>query len=243
MPFSPTPSSPSPSLFDTLYTAPSLASSVYRHVVVLESVTRAGRLFGFLPASVTSGKQLACDPLPPPTRVSEYDGEFFQGAEDPLAAHPRGRRENQRMLDRLVPDPVFRRQLQASTNSANVWGTVLTPHFFQDFFEANPHFAQRFPGGIVEFAQIAGQMPEEILEDLMIEVAAGQGGRDMPGQMPGQDLFGDVQLGVAPPEEIPRQPQAIDHDDEGDLDGESEDDDEMNEVAVCVFPCTLINSY
>ena len=61
----------------------------------------------------------------------------------------------------------------------------------QDFFEAHPHFAQRFPGGIAEFAQIAGQLPEDMLEDLMIaEVAAGQD-RGMPGQMPGEGIFDD----------------------------------------------------
>lgn len=106
------PSSPSPSLFHSLYSRPALQYSVYRHVIVLEPTTRAGRLFGFLPPNVITAKQLACDPVPPPTRISEYDPEFFQGAEDPLAMRPRGRRENQRMLEQLIPDAVFRRQLQ-----------------------------------------------------------------------------------------------------------------------------------
>lgn len=69
-------SSPSLALFHDLYSTPSLASSIYRHVMVLESVSRAGRLFGFLPSHVTGARQLACDPLPPPTRVSQYDSEF-----------------------------------------------------------------------------------------------------------------------------------------------------------------------
>lgn len=98
----------------SLFNVPSLAYSVYRHVVVLEASAGAGRLLRFLPHAVTSGKQLACDPLPPPTRVNEYDAEFFQGAEDPSSLRPRGRREAQRLLERLVPDPVFRRQLQVS---------------------------------------------------------------------------------------------------------------------------------
>ena len=88
---------------------------MYRHVIVLEPTTRAGRLFGFLPPNILTAKQLACDPVPPPTRVSEYNPEFFQGAEDPMAARPRGRRDNQRMLEQLIPDPVFRRQLQVRT--------------------------------------------------------------------------------------------------------------------------------
>ncbi|GJE99434.1 transcriptional repressor TCF25-domain-containing protein [Phanerochaete sordida] len=174
--------SPSPSLFHSLYSRADLAYSVYRHVVVLEPVTRAGRLFGFLPPQILTAKQLACDPVPPPTRASEYDGAFFAGAEDPLAATaPRGRREAARLLERMVPDPVFRRQLE-------------------DFFRAHPGFAARFPGGVLEFAQAAAQMPEEVLEDLMIEVAnAEQGGVAfgegaegvMPGQMPGLELVDD----------------------------------------------------
>jgi hypothetical protein len=36
------------------------------------------------------------------------------------------------------------------------------------FFEAHPHFAQRFPGGILQFAQMAGQLPPDVLEDLML---------------------------------------------------------------------------
>ena len=107
-----TPKSPSPRLLRELFGDPSLRFSIYRHVLVLESTTRAGRLFGFIPQAVVAGKQLACDPLPPPSRVSEYNVEFFQGAEDPMSVRPRGRREAQRLLEQLVPDPVFRRQLQ-----------------------------------------------------------------------------------------------------------------------------------
>ncbi len=106
-------SSPSSVLFHKLYTgSPSLAYSIYRHVMVLESMSRAGRLFGFLPSHVTAARQLACDPLPPVTRVTEYNDEFFQGAEDPFAIRVSGRRDNQRLLERMIPDPIFRRQLQ-----------------------------------------------------------------------------------------------------------------------------------
>jgi hypothetical protein len=60
----------------------------------------------------------------------------------------------------------------------------------QAFFEAQPGFAQRFPGGIVQFAQMAGELPEEALEDIMIAEAMGNEDqdRDMPGAMPG-DIF------------------------------------------------------
>jgi hypothetical protein len=107
---------PSATLFHKLYTdTPNLAYSIYRHVMVLESMSRAGRLFGFLPSHITSARQLACDPLPPPTRLSEYDAQFFLGAEDPFALRMGGRRDNQRLLERMIPDQVFRRQLQASS--------------------------------------------------------------------------------------------------------------------------------
>jgi hypothetical protein len=71
------------------------------------------RLFSFLPKDVLNARQIACDPLPPPSRVSEYDTDFFRGAEDVFAYNPRrNRRDDQGMLERLIPDPVFRRQLQ-----------------------------------------------------------------------------------------------------------------------------------
>ena len=129
------PTSPSLSLFHSLYSRPALAYSVYRHVIVLEHTTRAGRLFGFLPPNVITAKQLACDPVPPPTHVSEYDPDFFQGAEDPLAVRPRGRRENQRMLEQLIPDAVFRRQLQVRSvvlflNNVCCLGRVLSADAF-----------------------------------------------------------------------------------------------------------------
>ena len=35
-------------------------------------------------------------------------------------------------------------------------------------FDAQPALAQRFPGGIVQFAQAAGQLPEEVLDNIII---------------------------------------------------------------------------
>ncbi|EKM58976.1 uncharacterized protein PHACADRAFT_249116 [Phanerochaete carnosa HHB-10118-sp] len=213
--------SPSPSLFHSLYSRPALTYSVYRHVIVLESVTRAGRLFGFLPPNILTSKQLACDPVPPPTRISEYDPPFFEGAEDPLATRPRNRRDNARMLEQLVPDPVFRRQLE-------------------DFFNANPQFAQRFPGGVVEFAQVAAQMPEEVLEDLMIEVANHGGAafegaqhRNMPGQMPGLEGPDGDDLPDLPP--VAGQAPAEEEDD-----GEEEEEEE--EIEAAPLPVRLLRN-
>ncbi|TFY53061.1 hypothetical protein EVJ58_g9660 [Rhodofomes roseus] len=142
--------------FVALFSRPEIAHGVYRHAIVNESSCR--RLFGFIPREVTNAKNLACDPLPPPTRVNEYDAEFFRGAEDAMNIQRRSRKANERLLQQLIPDPVFRRQME-------------------DFWAAHPAFQRQFPGGFVHFAQILQQIDPEAVEDLMIQVAdqAGQG--------------------------------------------------------------------
>lgn len=86
--------------------------ATYRHIMILETSYR--RLFSFIPKEVLDAKQLACDPLPPKTSINLYDGEFFKGAEDAFAIRPRSGRDAHRMLERLIPDPIFRGQLQVS---------------------------------------------------------------------------------------------------------------------------------
>ncbi|KAJ8462854.1 hypothetical protein ONZ51_g10636 [Trametes cubensis] len=88
-----------PKLFFNRFEHPALAWSIYRHVLVNESTCRS--LFPFVPRQLLDARHLACDPLPPSTRVSEYDSEFFRGAEDVLAARPRSRRQEARFLERL----------------------------------------------------------------------------------------------------------------------------------------------
>ena len=98
--------------FLSSYDNRNLRYSVYRHVLVLESSFR--KLFSFIPRQVFEGKAVACDPLPPLTSVNYYDQDFFRGAED-FYAQRRGSRQrtiHQRPLEQLLPDPVFRRQLQ-----------------------------------------------------------------------------------------------------------------------------------
>jgi Transcriptional repressor TCF25 len=87
--------------------------SIYRHVVVLGSSAQS--LLPFIPAHVINNNRLACDPLPPPSSQSQYNEEFFHGAEDAFASsinRQRSTAQTQRVLERLIPDPVFRRQLQ-----------------------------------------------------------------------------------------------------------------------------------
>ena len=66
---------------------------------------------------------------------------------------------------------------------------------------AHPNFAERFPGGIIQFAQLAAQLPEDALEDLMIAEANGVGAPDpnrgMPGQLQGEIGVLDFEQDVA----------------------------------------------
>ncbi len=230
LPSLPTSSPAPPKAFSARFDSPSLAYSVYRHVLVNEPTCRS--LFPFLPRAVLDARHLACDPLPPPTRANEYDAEFFRGVEDVLAARPRSRRQAARMLERLVPDAAFRAQLAG-------------------FWEAHPVIQQRFPGGLVQFAEWAGQVPEDVLEDLFLALgAAGEvelRDGEMPGGMPGGEImvdFVDPEDDEDEDEDVEDHPQApavparpaVQDEDEGEEDEEDEDEDEQ-EVAVGGYKC------
>ncbi|KAI9466649.1 transcriptional repressor TCF25-domain-containing protein, partial [Lactarius psammicola] len=211
--------------------------SVYRHVVVLGA--SAQTLLHFIPAHVINSNNLACDPLPPPSSQSRYNDDFFRGAEDTFATSVHRRRsaaQTQRLLERLIPDPAFRRQLQ-------------------DFFEAHPRLLQLFPGGVIQFAQHAGNMPEEVLQDLMVnaqimEEAAAHAALphgEMPGGLPGDNFVqldflegADVEdAGPAPAnarEAIPaadRVPPVP----EGDDDDEVDEDEDLEEDCATAYSC------
>uniref|UniRef100_P9WEI3 Probable transcription factor claV n=1 Tax=Ampulloclitocybe clavipes TaxID=56467 RepID=CLAV_AMPCV len=225
--------------FLSLYSNPSPQYSAYRHIMVLEASYR--RLFSFIPRHVLNAKSLACDPLPPPTTVTEYNQAFFAGTDDLFALRSRTRQErvaDERRLERLIPDAAFRGQLQA-------------------FFEAHPNFAERFPGGIVQFAQIAGQLPEDVLEDMMLaEAMGGEGLQDggMPGQMPGFADF--MNEGVDERQEplagVDNAPiRLVDHRQENldagvgagaDEDDEVEDDDEDEDEEVAPMPVRVLRN-
>ncbi|PPQ84390.1 hypothetical protein CVT26_007224, partial [Gymnopilus dilepis] len=134
------------------YTNKNLQYSVYRHVMVLEAGLR--RLFGFLPREVVDVKSLSCDPLPPPSALTTYDTTFFaplSSSPSPFPPRARTRTRRQQALDdrrlaQLIPDAPFREQLRA-------------------FFDANRDaWGDRFPGGVLQFAQVVAQMPGEVLE-------------------------------------------------------------------------------
>ena len=120
----------------TVLAATTIHTSVYRHVIVLEKTCRS--LFSFIPKEILNSRQLSCDPLLPYLRVSEYNAEFFQGVEDVLGYRPRRRntREEERLLERLVPDGVFRRQLQVRTSHL----TAPETNGFVGFFRGTSKF-------------------------------------------------------------------------------------------------------
>lgn len=101
--------------FLSLFQHQNIQYSAYRHVIVLETTYR--RLLAFIPRHVTEAKSLACDPLPSPTSVTQYNEEFFEGVEDMFAFRARTRREralDNRRLEQMIPDPNFRAQFQVS---------------------------------------------------------------------------------------------------------------------------------
>lgn len=91
-----------------------LRYSAYRHITVLESSYR--RLFSFMPQQVTGTRSFACDPLPPPSAVTTYDTEFFEGVDDAFgmfgAGTRRQREANRRRLAHLIQDDAVLRQIQ-----------------------------------------------------------------------------------------------------------------------------------
>ncbi|KAJ7039442.1 transcriptional repressor TCF25-domain-containing protein [Mycena alexandri] len=199
--------------FLTLYANLNLRFSIYRHVMVLETSFR--RLFSYIPKEVLAVKALQCDPLPPPTAVTLYDDAFFEGVEDLRtfmpAATTRQRAQQGRILAQLIPDADVREQLQA-------------------FFNAMPAVQERFPEGVLQFAEAAAQMDPEEFEALMLAAIAANedalnvnpGG--MPGEMPG---FPPWEEGVVPaaPEPVPApvpEEEATGEDEE-----ESDEDDEV----------------
>ncbi|KAJ3745934.1 transcriptional repressor TCF25-domain-containing protein [Lentinula raphanica] len=211
-----------------------LPFAVYRHIIVLESTLSFRSLFSFIPNAVLSSNNgnLACDPLPPPNtvRISDYGDTFFAGIDQDEGLFGFGvrrrmtRREREmeeRRLAMMIPDVNERRQVQA-------------------IFENNPLIHQRFPGGIVQFAQAMEMLPPDALEDLFAAAAIGAnepGNEDMqmPGQMPGLEnmLFADVVHDAVVEEDRL----------EDDEDGEEDEDDSEDEIEdIAPMPVRVIRN-
>jgi hypothetical protein len=214
--------------------------------MVLETSYR--RLFSFIPSHVLAAKSLACDPLPPLTTVNQYDQDFFKAVDDLYSPRIRSRRQrvnDERRLAQFIPDAAFRQQLQVMyICTCLLWkyDIIFVKLLIQAFFEAHPHFAQRFPGGILQFAQMAGQLPPDVLEDLMlveaINPAPGPDGA-MPGGLENVRDDGENVVEVNFNQGGPLPPLgAVAHGDEiqeeDNHDGDEEDEEEEEEEVLSV---------
>ncbi|KAJ7071728.1 transcriptional repressor TCF25-domain-containing protein [Mycena belliarum] len=208
--------------FLSLYENVNLRYSVYRHVMVLETTYR--RLFSYIPQQVLSVKALQCDPLPPPTAVTSYDDAFFEGTDDLRTFMPtlttRQRAQQGRVLAQMVPDAGIREQLQA-------------------FFNAMPAVQERFPEGVVQFAEAAAQMDPEELDALMLAAAMGNEGEAEPGGMPGA-MPGFADWEAEPHEPVPEHEAGQNEDESEDEDDGDVSEDE--EEAVAPLPLRVLRN-
>lgn len=123
----------------------------------------------------------------------------------------------------------------------------------QDFLAAHPRLLQQFPGGVVQFAQLVRNLPEEVLQEMMVnaqmmEEAAEQGALphgEMPGGLPGDnfvrlDFVGEANMeGDDPATDDAREgtlvgdeaPPMLEEDEE-----DEEEDEDVEEVGVLLPP-------
>lgn len=129
----------------------------------------------------------------------------------------------------------------------------------QDFFLAQPRLQEQFPGGIVQFAQMAGNLPEEALQEIflnaqMLEEAAEQGALphgEMPGGLPGDNF---VQLDFGRDADVEEEDPAVRGTRGGEAlpvqveqeDEEEEEDEDVEEVGIffcchCCRQCSTVS--
>lgn len=179
-----------------------LRYSAYRHITVQESSYR--RLFSFIPKQVTESRSLACDPLPPPSAVSRYDAEFFDGVEDAFESGMFGATRTRRRQQRGAGQNPLLQQVQ-------------------EIFNANPQIAERFPGGMLQFADMIDQIPPDVLEDMLVQLDAAGLEAQQHGGMPGNFDEGAVDgPGVA----IRQAADQVEPDGEGNTEEEEEEEEE-----------------
>jgi len=102
-------------------------------------------------------------------------------------------------------------------------------------FNANPNFAERFPGGILQFVQAIGQLPEDVVEDMMMMEMMGGGdaqnaGVIMPGGLDILDLnevAGMVPVPVGGAAGLPQE--------EDEMSGNEEEEEEEEDISVRFF--------
>lgn len=118
----------------------------------------------------------------------------------------------------------------------------------QDFFAGHQRLQEQFPGGIVQFAQLIANLPEQDLQDLImnaqiLEEGAAQGALphgEMPGGLPGDNFvqldFGgeaDVDIEMDDPTAVGARDGMPAANDAPVLDEDEQEDEELEEV--CIF--------
>lgn len=120
----------------------------------------------------------------------------------------------------------------------------------QNIYAANPALQEQFPEGIIQFVQEAGNLPEEVLMEIManpqiLEEAAAQGALphgEMPGGLPGDNLIrldfveeADIDIEREDPTAAGAAPVA----DEAlpALEEDEEEDEDFEEVGIFLLPC------
>jgi hypothetical protein len=135
---------------------------------------------------------------------------------------------------------------------------VLLNNILQDFFAAHPRLLEQFPGGVVQFAQLAGHLPEEVLQEIVVnaeilEDAGAQGALphgEMPGGLPGDNLVqlnfveeADIDIERENPaaagarEETPVADEAPPL-----LEEDEEEDEELEEVSIFWLPFAVVHA-
>ncbi|GJJ07877.1 hypothetical protein Clacol_002083 [Clathrus columnatus] len=146
---------------DTFSIESSLTDSIYRHVIVVAPlIADFRRLFSFSPQSVKKRMQetIEGDPLPPLTVVSMYNDAYFLDL--PVDSHSRSGGSRGRGDNRNGNGNVVERLIQ------NIQGAIANPEQgrrLQEMLQAHPQFAERFPGGLEQLAEMVREFPNDVL--------------------------------------------------------------------------------
>ena len=113
-------------------------------------------------------------------------------------------------------------------------------------FNANPNFAERFPGGIVQFVQAIGQLPEDVVEDMMMMEMMGGGDAQNAGVMPGDldildlnEVPGMVPVPVGGAAGLPQEQHEVSENEEEE-EVEEEEEEEEEDISVRFFHYKLV---
>jgi hypothetical protein len=125
----------------------------------------------------------------------------------------------------------------------------------QDFFAGHPRLQEQFPGGVVQFAQLIGNLPEQELQDLMVnaqiwEEEAAQAALphgEMPGGLPGENFIllefgGEADIEMVDPTAAGAREGVPAANNVPVLDEDEEEDEELEEVGIFVLPLLFVRA-